>query len=179
MTVKLSVVKLLLGEKKQLLPPFQWRSEPDRPAKKNLVWKLDCRIRTGQTMPRGLWFRIATWQRYPNIVTMQLECDFPATRSHLTLYRLELSPFGIHVNGTVGPKQLIGKFIDAGVTHEHSFLYYDDNPDLELKADHTPLAEILSNAPLNINAALIYVCATLNIENPGDVPLVPLQSELV
>ena len=103
----------------------------------------------------------------------------PDNRSHKPLYRLDLFPFSAHQNGPTGPKHLTNLFIDAGVSHEHSYLPYDFAGDWELPKIGDPLASVFPAAPKNFDEAMDYVCATLNITNRKDVPPVPGQMELI
>lgn len=178
MAITLETAKLLLTTKKTLLVSQGWFSGSDRHSD-NKVWKFECRVREGNELPRGLWFRAQAWQRYPKTSTIQLECDHPDGRSHQPLYRLELTPFSPHQNGPKGPQNLVKFFIDAGVSHEHSYLFYDGMDDFELSKSSSPLAAILANAPKNLDKALDHVCDILKIDNRADIPPIPLQMDLV
>ncbi|MDE2444994.1 MAG: hypothetical protein KGO94_02375 [Alphaproteobacteria bacterium] len=182
MTVKLSQAKdLLKAQKSLLLAPnghaVQWQAGADRSGKTSIC-KFECRVRTAATLPRGLWVRMQVSQSYPSIATIQLDTDFPNVRAHLPLYRLDLQPHGSHVNRNEGPTALAALFIDAGVSHDHSYSLYDDEPDLDLKADQSPVAKPLVDQSMDFEQALTYVCSTLNIDNRKDIPIVPLQGLL-
>ena len=178
MAISLATAKLLLTTKKTLLVSQGWFSGSDRHSD-NKVWKFECRVREGDELPQGLWFRIQAWQRYPKTSTIQLECDQPDGKSHMPLYRLDLTPFTSHQNGPKGPENLANKFIDVGVSHQHSYLFYDGMADFELSKSTSPLAEVLVNAPTDLDKALDYVCDILKIDNRRDIPPIPLQMDLV
>jgi hypothetical protein len=145
-----------------------------------ITHKIEARVRLAQSAPRGLWFRIQTWDRNPDRAVFQLECDYPKVRGHVQLYRLDLKPFGSHLNGSKGPEELRGLFIDADVTHEHSYAHYDQmSDDLELKPDVSPLAKVVDSPPQDFVNALAYVCRILNIQNGIVIPIVPIQTTLI
>lgn len=182
MTIKLSQAKALLTVEKSLLlasngHAVQWQAGVERNSKAS-IWKFECRVRTFSTIPRGLWFRMQISQPYPSTATIQLDCDFPFSRAHLPLYRLDLQPHGTHVNRNEGPPPLAALFIDAGISHDHSYLPYEDDPDLDLKADQSPVAAPLIEQSMDFEQALIYACSILNIDNRKDIPVVPLQGQL-
>lgn len=182
MTVKLSQAKALLTVQKLLLlapsgHAVQWQAGIDRNGKTS-VWKFECRVRTATTLPRGLWFRMQVSQPYPSTSTIQMDSDFPQSRAHLPLYRLDLQPHGTHLNRNEGPLALAALFIEAGISHEHSYLPYDDNPDMDLKADQSPVAAPLTDQSMDFEQSLTYVCSILNIDNRKDIPIVPLQGQL-
>lgn len=172
----------MLAEPKWLvLHGVEWTSHMDRAqkAKANFIWKIKARTRTVASMPRGLWFRIETWVDYPSKAVLQLECDFPNTRSHIVLYRLEMEPFGTHLNSGWGPPELTGQFFDVGVTHEHSFLHYARMADAPLSPGGDPMAAITLNPPADFDSAVVHACGILNIQNPDEIPPVPMQRQLV
>ena len=182
MTVKLSQAKALLTVQKSiLLSPnghaVQWQAGMDRFGRTS-IWKFECRVRTAATLPRGLWFRMQVSQLHPSTATIQLDSDFPLSRAHLPLYRLDLQPHGSHLNRNEGPTSLAALFIDAGVSHDHSYLVYDDSPDLDLQPDQSPVATPLTDQSMDFDQALTYVCGILNIDNRKDIPIVPLQGQL-
>jgi hypothetical protein len=178
MSLLLSHAREMLHAQKWLLrDELRWETGNDKIA--NFVWKLKSRNRTVSSLPRGLWFRIETWQKYPKVATFSLTCDVPKSRTHLVLYRMELNPFSSHANLGPGPSALSGTFIQAGVTHEHSYEFYDGMEDCEIQLGVTPMAQITNQPPINFDSALTYVCDKLRIENRGDIPPAPLQQELV
>lgn len=182
MAVTLNEALLMLTEPKWLLVDgVEWQQGTDRAekAKANIVWKIKFRPRTVSAMPRGLIFRAETWVNKPSKAVFQLECDFPLIRKHITLYRLEMEPFGTHLNVGVGPPALCGLMFDEGVTHEHSFLHYKGMPDFNLAPDATPMAAITLNPPKDFDSAKAHVCGILNIQNGDDVPPLPQQNLLV
>ena len=178
MAVTLDQAFQMLREPKWLiLDHVEWSTEKGR--KSDYLWRLKSRTRTLTTMPRGLWFRVTTWVDYPLVAVFQLECDYPSIKSHMVLHRLELNPFGTHRNNGWGPLHLCGLFIDAGVTHEHSFLHYGGLENTELSAGVDPMAAVTEDPPADFDSALLHVCAKLQIQNCGDIPPVPLQKLLV
>lgn len=182
MAVTLNQALPMLTEPKWLiLHGVEWTSHMDRAEKTraNFIWKIKARTRTVATMPRGLWFRIETWVNYPSRAVFQMECDYPSIRSHLVFYRLEMDPFGTHKNLGWGPDHLAGLMIDEGVTHEHSFLHYQGMADAPLIPGVDPMAAITLNPPTDYNSAVAHVCDILKIENPGEIPPVPLQKLLL
>jgi len=182
MALTLNEALQMLKEPKWLVVDgVKWSSHTDRAekAKANYIWKLKARSRTVASMPRGLWFRAETWVDYPSKAVFQLECDFPNTRSHIVLYRLEMEPFGTHLNTGWGPPELCGMFFDVGVTHEHSFLHYAEMPNGPLTPGADPMATITLNPPTNFDSAVVHVCGILNIQNGSQIPPVPLQRQLV
>jgi hypothetical protein len=166
-----------LSEPKQLINLTHWESGNDKQA--NRTWALKSRIQTQKTIPRGLWFRVTVWEKWPNVAVIQLECDLPIVRAHIVLYRFELNPFGTHTNFGDGPRPLADKFIDSGVNHEHSYGFYEGMPDLTLVAGWDPFADIVSDPIDDLDAALDYVCAKLNISNRSGIVMPQLQSRLV
>lgn len=92
---------------------------------------------------------------------------------------MELNPFGTHVNGGHGPPHLSGLFIDDGVTHEHSYGHYGEMDGSMELSQLDPLAAVTINPPKDFDSSLAHVCATINIMNLGDIPVVPSQQILI
>lgn len=177
MSLTLKQALQMLSEPKWLMSQdVSWTIDNDKKA--NLAWKIAFRTRTAETLPRGVWFRIQHWQDKPKVATFQLECEQPNTRERFTIYRLELNPFGIHVNSNHGPSHLNGLFIDAGVTHEHSYGHYLGMDNEMVLPKFTPLAAVTRNPPQDFDSALVLACAKTHIMNQGDIPAAPLQQTL-
>lgn len=120
---------------------------------------LECRVQMdGTVIPRGVIFRIVTYPEFINSLTFQLECDRPDTRSHVTLYRLEVAPFRPHPNKLYGPDDINGRYFDAGETHEHDF--HDSlTMDGALRTVSCEQARPIVDPPHDFATALARVCS--------------------
>lgn len=136
-------------------------------------------MQINETLPRGLWFRATRWHQYPDVATIQLECDLPDTRAHLALYRLDWHPFNTHKNGPIGSPVLANRFFDVGETHEHSCMNHIGSVDQELMANFPLCAAPVAREFSIFHDALTRACAILNITNCDDIPPSLLQPELV
>lgn len=178
MTVEFSVAEAIFQSKKQLLEPFSWR---DHLAGKLIERRsMECRVLVDGAVPRGVFFRISLRPQNLKAATLQLECDQPARKSHVPLYRFELHPLRAHSNALYGPKEINGLFIDAGVSHEHVF--YDsltNNGGLRVGERACQQARLVDENIEDFSAAYRYVCAKLRITNGGDVPLPEAQGWLL
>jgi hypothetical protein len=177
MPILLSQVLQWLDEPKWLLEPQKWRIENDKKA--NPVWKLKTRVRTVSSLPRGLWFRAELWQHHEKTSVFQLEFDFPKVTKHCVLYRLEIAPFGTHTNFGKGPDHLEGLFIDANVTHEHSYGFYRNEDDFEFTPETpSPFADLIRTPPVDFAGGIAHVSDTLKIKNLGGILPIPKQGEM-
>ena len=78
------------------------------------------------------------------------------------------------------PTALVGLFIDAGVTHEHSYHFYKNEKEFEIGPETSaPFASILATPPLDFAGGVAHVGAILKINNLGDILPVPNQAEMV
>lgn len=169
---------MLLQARKRLINIPPWVTKTAR-GRNDSIEAFECRVEVRGTLPRGLWFRVNQWSSYPNVATVQLECELPNTRSHLALYRFDWHPFSSHLNGPHGPPELAGLFIDAGITHEHSYLNHNGPPDTVLSPSSPLTARITDNDFQSFNDVLLYTCAILSIENGDDLPPSNVQMVLV
>jgi hypothetical protein len=130
----------------------------------------EARIAIDGILPRGLWFRIVVYPRYPNTATFQLSCERIGSRSQHTLYRLEWRPLSPHLNGFHGPPELQGMPIPAGQTHEHSCLDHVAEAEGRIRSGDVQCARPIEPDFPNFAAALAFVCDKLKIKNCGDIP---------
>lgn len=158
----------IFNSEKRLLGPFRWESVPNSSANEHRR-RFETRVTIGNGIRRGVFFRIIVYPRSLTRLTYQLDCDLPAGRTHVPLYRFELNPPRPHANKPYGPDEINGLFIDAGVPHEHVF--YDSlRRDGTLRNEACEQGRIVGNPPSNFANALEYVCRKVNIVNCSDVP---------
>lgn len=153
---------------KELVPPLRWRSTT---SSNNSFQRrnLESALLLSGGSPRGVYFRIIVYAGSLVRATFQLECDLPGSRTHVPLYRLDLGPYGGHLNKDYGPEEIRGLYIPPGQTHEH--LFYDSlRQDRRLREDGCPQARILDNPPTDFPTALSLVCSKINIVNGHEVP---------
>lgn len=160
---------------KRLLGPFRWTE----PARGRNQTSIICNVElSGGSIPRGVFFRAIAYPEHLNAFTFQLECEKFNARAHITLYRLEVSPFRPHTNGFYGPDDLQGQYFGAGDTHEHDF--HDSlTQDGELRAKPCDLARQIIVSPEDFPTARAIVCSRINIINGDDLPSPPAQGALL
>jgi hypothetical protein len=132
----------------------------------------------GMSLPRGIWFRASVIPQYAGQATFQIECENPGTKSHIPLFRMEWRPMRSHKNGSLGPDELQGLFIDEGVTHAHSCIDHLDIEADEVLSGGVHTARIVTPDPATYDEALIWFCTQTRIVNPGDIPPPPAQGEM-
>lgn len=169
MAVSFSIAEEIFQAEKKLLKPFPWREHLSG----KLIERrsMECRVLIDGVAQRGVFFRISLRPQNLKAATFQLECDQPECKSHIPLYRFELHPLRAHVNAMYGPEEIRGRFIDAGVSHEHVF--YDSlRRDGELRVGQKACqqARLPDENIEDFSDAYRYVCAKLRISNGGEVP---------
>lgn len=176
MPIPLGTARSLLTSRKTLVispghggDTKHWDSDNERNGSSPIV-VFRCRVAEPEAMPRGLWFRIALWPKYPKTMTFQMDLEIPKVEGHLVLYRTEVDPDSVHTNG----KNCAGgaAFFNVGETHEHSYTHDlgDILQVIDKKAMMSPCAVRIERDFVDFFEALTFVCGRLNIQNPGDVP---------
>lgn len=179
MTLDIGDAKRILRANKVLMDIHPWVSKPTRDGK-CIQYSFESRIRADSSMPRGLWFRITVFPRYPDTTTFQMECDIPNSRSHMPLYRLDYRPIHTHSNSDDwGPMRLRGLFFEFGETHEHICLYHAIPKLKRLRSGGVHTARRIKPDFLDFDSALEHVCSVLNIQNGGMIPDRNAQGELL
>ena len=113
----------IFSSPKKLISPLIWEDVPNR-KHKSPQRKMECRISIAGAIRRGVFFRVTMMPTYPDYVKFQIEVDQIGVRSHIPLYRLDVSPLSAHTNRLYGQEDLQGAFFALGETHEH---IYQDN----------------------------------------------------
>ncbi|EDP65151.1 hypothetical protein BAL199_01354 [alpha proteobacterium BAL199] len=168
MPIAFEIADRIFREEKQLLRPFRWRSVESKNMNEQRRC-LECRVDVAGGVPRGVQFRITVYPGSLARATFQLECDLPAGRTHVPLYRLELGPRRGHMNKLYGTGDLPGLILAAGETHEH--LFYDSlRSDKSLRASAVEQARRIETPPADFPTALALVCSRNNIINGSDIP---------
>lgn len=179
MTIEIGDAKRILRAGKTISDIHPWISKPTRGGD-SIQRCFQSRIITNKAMPRGLWFRITIFQKYPDAATFQLECDIPNNRSHIPLYRLDYRPIHTHSNpADWGPKCLRSKFFAVGETHEHLCIYHIAPKLLRLRSGGVHTASPINPDFADFDAALHHVCAVLKIQNGDRIPSCNAQGALL
>ena len=188
MTLTLDQVTDLLNKPKTLVPPFRWnevRRQDRRSAKHQFeeplpVQRYDLVASTTIEggVPRGLRFRFSVFTRRLYAATFQLECN-RSTRDRTVhiLYRMEWRPIRGHTNGRHADSAISFRVFSDGETHHHSCLDHLGE-DGALRAGDVHLARPIDPDPPDLNSALAFVCATLNITNGSVLPEPRSQGQL-
>lgn len=179
MTIPLSDANYLLGADKQLIEmrSWVWSGNCEKRSPLLIFWS---RILIDGALPRGLWFRISVFPKYPDVATFQMDMEKPGVRTHLELYRLEWRPLTGHVNGMGEncPEELKGLVFAAGDTHEH--ICNDNVGPIEnrIRASGVQSARKIEPDFESYDAALAYVCDKLRIVNWRGIPQSTAQNEM-
>ena len=158
-------------EKRLIVRDSVWATRPPRTSKSGETHTFECRVGTAGALPRGLWFRVVLFPRYPDTATIQLECDRPDSRSHMTLYRVEWRPLSGHMNALDGrPEEFAGMRFEPGDTHEHSCLDHAFGPSDLIEPPGVHLARPISPDFQDFAQVLAHACGKLRITNGDAVP---------
>ncbi|ABF63521.1 hypothetical protein TM1040_0788 [Ruegeria sp. TM1040] len=168
MPIQYSLADRIFQTSKDLLPPFEWKPTTNGSGHEHRRG-IECRVRIGGSMPRGVFFRIALFPRFRLRATFQLECERDSGRAHIPLYRLDVDPASAHQNKLFGPPEVHGIFLPQGKNHEH--IFYDSlREDGGLRLHGAVQARPVEADFTEFSEALAYVCDTLKINNRGDLP---------
>ncbi|MGX5734536.1 hypothetical protein [Bosea thiooxidans] len=180
MSLGLTEARAYLEADKELTSPAPWRPKNNRDGRYPITF-FECRVKIGQSMPRGLNFRISVFPTFPDVATFQFECDQPASRTCLTLYRMEWRPISGHGNGLQDhiPPDLRGLIFQPGETHEHICTDNVGIGDQQILKPGVHAARRIQPDFRTYNDALDYVCAKLRIRNPDAIPPSNAQWQLV
>lgn len=171
---------LIECEKHLIVGDSRWISRPPRNKKSGETHLFECRVGTTGAMPRGLWFRAVLFPRYPDTATIQVDCDQPDTRSHMTLYRVEWRPLSGHFNALDGrPEEFAGMMFSPGDTHEHCCLDHASESEDLIKPPGVHLARPISPDFRNFAQVLAHACGKLRIMNPDAIPPPEDQSSFI
>ncbi len=170
MPIPFDLADTIFKSAKALTSPLEWEIVESNKKARELRKRLECRVALDGTIPRGVWFRIIVYPRSLSCMSFQLECDHPtASKTHIPLYRLEMSPVRAHINKLYGEDDINGLIIQAGQTHEHSF--YDSLTGKgELRVASCQQARVVSPAPSDFTTGLAFVCSRIHINNCSEVP---------
>jgi hypothetical protein len=168
----------ILETEKRLLRRVDWSVTGGNRAGCARRVMFESRVNMKSTVPRGVWFRASLIPQFADSATFQLECESPGAKARIPLFRLDWRPMGVHRNGGLGPPELRGLFIEAGVTHVHSCLDHIDEETGELGSGSLT-ARVVSPDFDSYDAALIWFCEKTRILNLGDIPPPPTQGELL
>lgn len=175
MTISCAEADHIFHTPKRLLMPFKWDSRFGNGKEQRF---LECSVRMdGGAIPRGVRFRIVTYPEFLDAITFQLECERLEARTHIPLYRLEISPPRAHTNKLYGPSEINGRYFAPGETHEHDF--HDSlTQESTLRASSCEQARPVDDAPHDFATGLARVCSRINIVNGGDLPQPRTQGSL-
>lgn len=174
MPISLGIAQSLLSSVKALVispghdgDTKHWDSDNERHGSSPII-VFRCRVAQPEVMPRGLWFRITLWPKYPKTMTFQMDLEIPKLEGHLVLYRLEVDPDSVHAN----KKNCSGgaTFFNVGETHEHSYIHDLGNVLETVDKKGSPCAVRIERDFVDFTEALTFVCGRLNIQNGGDLP---------
>ena len=169
MPISFEEADYIFKAEKRLLSPIRWKSSPKNNAPTEQRRVLERRIEIPGGARRGTFFRITVYAGSLDRVTFQLDCDRDAGRTRDVLYRLDLNPARPHTNKPYGTDEVNGLFIDAGITHEHTF-YDSCRQDGSLRMRSDEQARVVTEALPDYFAALRYACARINVINADDIP---------
>jgi hypothetical protein len=185
----LELAKYRLEQPKLLVPPFRWnevRRQDKRPPKASFERPLPVQrfdligsLAIEGGVPLGLRFRYSVFPRRIYSATFQLECNQAASsRSMHVLYRMEWRPLSGHVNGKHSDPEVSFRTFEEGETHHHSCLDHV-GADGQIKPGDVHLARPITPDLPDLNSALRYACATLNITNGSVLPEPGNQGQLL
>ena len=168
MPIPFELADRIFQAEKRLLKPLKWKAvvSPKGNEQRRL---LECRVAVDGGVLRGVFFRIRVLPGSLARAVFQLECDLPASRVHVPLYRLEVQPLRGHTNRLYGPNEINGRLFSPGETHEHVF--YDSlKKDRTLRSNACEQARRVEVEIKNFSTGLRFACDRIKITNAEDVP---------
>lgn len=162
MNVDYAIVERIFAIEKRIIPG-NWLASQDSSGME-YGRKILCNLSANDTAIDHFVLRARMSSGSLDKVTIQLDFGLPTSRLRAPVYRLDLNPTSPHSNGLKPGDPDSGRIIQPGTTHEHS--YRDRLSDARPDGFGRPVLDQLTD----FGDAIAFVCATLNIVNPGDFP---------